>query len=83
MIFSSLIIFQISERDISFFLFFLFICFVFEFDGWKQRHCTLLFVDERYSLVYFTPQGCEECVFNEMAVRDCNGGVDISFYFEV
>jgi len=30
-----------------------------EFDGWKQRHWTLPFLGERYSLVWFTPKGCE------------------------
>jgi len=30
-----------------------------EFDGWKQRHWTLPFGGERYSLVWFTPKGCE------------------------
>lgn len=30
-----------------------------EFDGWSQRHSTLPFVGERYSLVWFTPQGVE------------------------
>ena len=30
-----------------------------EFDGWKQRHSTLPFQGERFSLVWFTPQGCE------------------------
>lgn len=30
-----------------------------EFDGWKQRHWTMPFVGERYSLVWFTPKGCE------------------------
>jgi tRNA U38,U39,U40 pseudouridine synthase TruA len=30
-----------------------------EFDGWKQRHWTLPFIGERYSLVWFTPKGCE------------------------
>lgn len=30
-----------------------------EFNGWKQRHWTLPFVGERYSLVWFTPKGCE------------------------
>eukprot|EP00536_Pseudo-nitzschia_multiseries_P002329 jgi/Psemu1/183298/e_gw1.30.169.1 len=30
-----------------------------EFDGWKQRHWTLPFKGERYSLVWFTPKGCE------------------------
>ena len=29
-----------------------------EFDGWKQRHWTLPFVGERFSLVWFTPHGC-------------------------
>ena len=29
------------------------------FNGWKQRHWTLPFVGERYSLVWFTPKGCE------------------------
>jgi len=30
-----------------------------EFDGWKQRHWTLPFEGERFSLVWFTPRGCE------------------------
>ena len=30
-----------------------------EFNGWKQRHWTLPFGGERYSLVWFTPKGCE------------------------
>jgi len=30
-----------------------------EFDGWTQRHWTLPFTGERYSLVWFTPLGCE------------------------
>lgn len=30
-----------------------------EFNGWKQRHWTMPFVGERYSLVWFTPKGCE------------------------
>lgn len=30
-----------------------------EFNGWKQRHWTLPFNGERYSLVWFTPKGCE------------------------
>ena len=30
-----------------------------EFDGWKERHWTNKFEGERYSLVWFTPQGCE------------------------
>mmetsp|Transcript_46876 Transcript_46876/g.52927 ORF Transcript_46876/g.52927 Transcript_46876/m.52927 type:complete len:923 (-) Transcript_46876:83-2851(-) len=30
-----------------------------EFDGWKQRHWTMPFKGERYSLVWFTPKGCE------------------------
>lgn len=30
-----------------------------EFDGWTQRHWTLPFKGERYSLVWFTPRGCE------------------------
>ena len=29
-----------------------------EFDGWKQRHWTLPFNGERFSLVWFTPNGC-------------------------
>ena len=29
-----------------------------EFDGWKERHWTLPFKGERYSLVWFTPQAC-------------------------
>jgi tRNA U38,U39,U40 pseudouridine synthase TruA len=29
-----------------------------EFCGWTQRHYTLPFVGERYSLVWFTPLGC-------------------------
>ena len=30
-----------------------------EFDGWKQRHWTLPFQGCRFSLVWFTPEGCE------------------------
>ncbi|KAL7509272.1 hypothetical protein ACHAXN_006317 [Cyclotella atomus] len=30
-----------------------------EFDGWKERHWTLPFNGERFSLVWFTPKGCE------------------------
>jgi hypothetical protein len=30
-----------------------------EFNGWKQRHWTMPFYGERYSLVWFTPKGCE------------------------
>ena len=33
-----------------------------EFDGWKQVHWTLPFEGERYSIVWFTPKGCEEMV---------------------
>jgi len=29
------------------------------FDGWSQRHSTLPFVGERYTLVWFTPMGVE------------------------
>jgi hypothetical protein len=31
-----------------------------EFDGWSQGHCTLPFVGQRYSLVWFTPLGVTE-----------------------
>jgi 2-polyprenyl-6-methoxyphenol hydroxylase-like FAD-dependent oxidoreductase len=31
-----------------------------EFDGWSQRHWTLPFVGERYSLVWFTPLGVRQ-----------------------
>jgi len=30
-----------------------------QFDGWTQRHWTMPFRGERYSLVWFTPKGCE------------------------
>eukprot|EP00658_Telonema_sp_P-2_P000163 TRINITY_DN10054_c0_g2_i11.p1 TRINITY_DN10054_c0_g2~~TRINITY_DN10054_c0_g2_i11.p1 ORF type:complete len:606 (+),score=117.29 TRINITY_DN10054_c0_g2_i11:166-1983(+) len=30
-----------------------------EFNGWTQRHWTLPFQGERFSLVFFTPLGCE------------------------
>jgi tRNA U38,U39,U40 pseudouridine synthase TruA len=30
-----------------------------EFNGWKERHWTMPFGGERYSLVWFTPKGCE------------------------
>jgi hypothetical protein len=30
-----------------------------EFNGWTQRHWTLPFRGERFSLVWFTPKGCE------------------------
>lgn len=31
-----------------------------EFDGWNERHWTLPFAGERYSLVWFTPYGVVE-----------------------
>merc|ERR1712232_744583 len=31
-----------------------------EFNGWTQRHWTLPFEGERFSLVWFTPLGCED-----------------------
>ena len=31
-----------------------------EFDGWKQLHWTRPFQGERFSLVWFTPLGCED-----------------------
>lgn len=30
-----------------------------EFNGWEERHWTLPFLGERFSLVWFTPRGCE------------------------
>jgi hypothetical protein len=30
-----------------------------QFDGWRERHWTRPFLGERYSLVWFTPKGCE------------------------
>ena len=30
-----------------------------EFDGWNERHWTLPFEGERFSVVWFTPMGCE------------------------
>jgi len=30
-----------------------------EFNGWTQRHWTIPFQGERFSLVWFTPKGCE------------------------
>jgi len=30
-----------------------------EFDGWRERHWTMPFAGERFSLVWFTPKGCE------------------------
>jgi hypothetical protein len=30
-----------------------------EFNGWRERHYTKFFVGERFSLVWFTPKGCE------------------------
>jgi hypothetical protein len=30
-----------------------------EFNGWKQRHWTMPFIGERFSLVWFTPKECE------------------------
>lgn len=42
-----------------------------EFNGWTQRHWTLPFSGERYSLVWFTPKGCEEMTgLNLVAERD-------------
>lgn len=31
-----------------------------EFNGWKQRHWTMPFQGERFTLVWFTPKGCED-----------------------
>lgn len=33
-----------------------------EFDGWQQLHWTLPFHGERFSVVWFTPNGCEQMV---------------------
>eukprot|EP01050_Picozoa_sp_SAG11_P026754 SAG11_NODE_6525_length_1294_cov_5.594142_1_plen_123_part_00 len=33
-----------------------------EFDGWKQKHWTNPFCGERFSVVWFTPLGCEGVV---------------------
>ena len=30
-----------------------------QFNGWTERHWTKPFLGERYSLVWFTPKGCE------------------------
>jgi hypothetical protein len=30
-----------------------------EFNGWRLRHWTLPFEGERFSVVWFTPRGCE------------------------
>jgi hypothetical protein len=30
-----------------------------EFNGWTERHWTMPFEGERFSLVWFTPKGCE------------------------
>lgn len=30
-----------------------------EFNGWEERHWTRPFAGERFSLVWFTPAGCE------------------------
>jgi hypothetical protein len=30
-----------------------------EFNGWRERHWTLPFKGERFSVVWFTPRGCE------------------------
>jgi hypothetical protein len=30
-----------------------------EFDGWARRHWTNPFHGERYSLVWYTPRGCD------------------------
>eukprot|EP01043_Picozoa_sp_COSAG02_P005040 COSAG02_NODE_134_length_34593_cov_43.594886_26_plen_1236_part_00 len=45
-----------------------------EFDGWKQVHWTLPFEGERYSIVWFTPKGCEEMVRSRKreATLPCN-----------
>jgi tRNA U38,U39,U40 pseudouridine synthase TruA len=39
-----------------------------EFNGWKQRHWTMPFQGERYTLVWFTPKGCE----NVRGIDLCN-----------
>ncbi|CAJ1362139.1 unnamed protein product, partial [Effrenium voratum] len=37
-----------------------------EFNGWTQRHWTQPFEGERFSLVWFTPAGCEDSAGLEM-----------------
>ena len=39
-----------------------------EFNGWTQRHWTRPFSGERYSLVWFTPKGCEGIAGDERFV---------------
>lgn len=51
-----------------------------EFNGWTQRHWTRPFKGERFSLVWFTPKGCEaladgECIFPGGPRRTPRGGV--------
>ena len=46
-----------------------------EFDGWKQRHWTLPFQGERFSLVWFSPNGCGpndtgKCLSNSATVAE-------------
>ncbi|CAM9742572.1 unnamed protein product [Ectocarpus fasciculatus] len=49
-----------------------------EFNGWTQRHWTRPFSGERYSLVWFTPKGCEgisgDARFSSAAGSDAGGG---------
>ncbi|CAM9753336.1 unnamed protein product, partial [Ectocarpus sp. 4 AP-2014] len=49
-----------------------------EFNGWTQRHWTRPFSGERYSLVWFTPKGCEgisgDARFSSAADDDAGGG---------
>eukprot|EP00913_Durusdinium_trenchii_P028819 g27024.t1 len=45
-----------------------------EFNGWTQRHWTKPFQGDRFSLVWFTPAGCENCPGLEMFQKILQAG---------
>jgi len=67
-----------------------------EFDGWAQRHWTAPFAGERFSLVWFTPCGCENkgwldeqarrggkaSVENRLACSHCPGPLSLPWWSE-
>jgi hypothetical protein len=49
-----------------------------EFDGWNQRHWTLPFEGERFSIVWFTPLGCEDMAPSASEVAEAVSACEVS-----
>lgn len=50
-----------------------------EFDGWNQRHWTLPFDGERFSIVWFTPLGCEDVAPTRSEVAEAVSACEEAF----